>query len=125
MSRPIIEVENISKRYKLGQFNAKTLSEEVEQFLPRLNAWTNLSIAWSQRYAVTTLCRILHTFACDRVTSKKATLLWGRDTLDAEWSGLIQRALDGRAAFWNEPARPEDVERTVAFAEFAKLRLHR
>ena len=36
MSRPIIEVENVSKRYKLGQFNARTLRDEVEQFLRRL-----------------------------------------------------------------------------------------
>jgi lipopolysaccharide transport system ATP-binding protein len=36
MSRPIIEVENLSKRYKLGQFNAQTMREEVEQLFARL-----------------------------------------------------------------------------------------
>jgi lipopolysaccharide transport system ATP-binding protein len=35
MSRPIIEVENLSKRYRLGQFNARTMREEVEQLLSR------------------------------------------------------------------------------------------
>jgi lipopolysaccharide transport system ATP-binding protein len=35
MSRPIIEVENLSKRYRLGQFNAQTMREEVQQFLAR------------------------------------------------------------------------------------------
>src|ERR1700689_2809749 len=35
MSRPIVEVENISKRYQLGQFNAQTLREEAEQLLRR------------------------------------------------------------------------------------------
>jgi lipopolysaccharide transport system ATP-binding protein len=35
MSRPIIEVENLSKRYRLGQFNAQTMREEVEQLLAR------------------------------------------------------------------------------------------
>ncbi len=35
MSRPIIEVESVSKRYKLGQFNAQTMREEVEQFFQR------------------------------------------------------------------------------------------
>ena len=35
MSRPIIEVENLSKRYKLGQFNAQTMREEVEHFFAR------------------------------------------------------------------------------------------
>ena len=35
MSHPIIEVENLSKRYTLGQFNAQTMREEVEQFFAR------------------------------------------------------------------------------------------
>src|SRR5690348_16743730 len=35
MSRPIIEVENLSKRYRLGQFNAQTMREEVERFFAR------------------------------------------------------------------------------------------
>jgi lipopolysaccharide transport system ATP-binding protein len=35
MSRPIIEVENLSKRYRLGQFNAQTMREEVEQLWAR------------------------------------------------------------------------------------------
>jgi lipopolysaccharide transport system ATP-binding protein len=35
MTRPIIEVENLSKRYKLGQFNARALREEAEQFFAR------------------------------------------------------------------------------------------
>jgi lipopolysaccharide transport system ATP-binding protein len=33
--RPIIEVENLSKRYRLGQFNAQTMREEVEQLFAR------------------------------------------------------------------------------------------
>src|SRR5439155_17230964 len=36
MSRAIIEVEAISKRYKLGQFDARTLREELEHFFQRL-----------------------------------------------------------------------------------------
>jgi lipopolysaccharide transport system ATP-binding protein len=35
MPRPIIEVENLSKRYRLGQFNARTMREEVEQLFSR------------------------------------------------------------------------------------------
>ena len=35
MSKPIIEVKGLSKRYKLGVFNAKTLREEAEAFLAR------------------------------------------------------------------------------------------
>jgi lipopolysaccharide transport system ATP-binding protein len=40
MSRPIIEVENLSKLYRLGQFNAQTMREEVEQLVARFrNRW--------------------------------------------------------------------------------------
>jgi lipopolysaccharide transport system ATP-binding protein len=35
--RPIIEVKGLSKRYKLGVFNAKTLREEAEAFLARFS----------------------------------------------------------------------------------------
>jgi len=35
MSRPIIEVDNVSKRYRLGQFNARTLREEAERWFRR------------------------------------------------------------------------------------------
>jgi len=35
MTRPIIEVENVSKRYRLGQFNAGTLREEAERLFRR------------------------------------------------------------------------------------------
>jgi lipopolysaccharide transport system ATP-binding protein len=33
--QPIIEVENLSKRYRLGQFNAQTMREEVEKVFAR------------------------------------------------------------------------------------------
>jgi len=33
--KPIIKVKGLSKRYKLGVFNAKTLREEAEAFLAR------------------------------------------------------------------------------------------
>jgi lipopolysaccharide transport system ATP-binding protein len=35
--KPIISVQNLSKRYKLGVFNAKTLREEAEAFLARFS----------------------------------------------------------------------------------------
>jgi lipopolysaccharide transport system ATP-binding protein len=35
MSRPIIEAENLCKRYRLGHLNAQTMREEVERFFAR------------------------------------------------------------------------------------------
>ncbi len=106
-----------------GEVLRAKMRDVVADFLPSLTAWTNLDISWSQRYAVTTLCRIMQTFEWGRVTSKKAALVWGRECLDGEWAELIQRALDNRGAFWNDPADPDDVEKTVAFAGYATGRL--
>jgi lipopolysaccharide transport system ATP-binding protein len=53
MSRPIIEVENLSKRYRLGQFNAQTLREEVEQFFAQFrNKGGELSAESSELWAL-------------------------------------------------------------------------
>jgi lipopolysaccharide transport system ATP-binding protein len=55
MSRPIIEVENLSKRYRLGQFNAQTMREEVEQLFARFRrkqGGDNLSRTSSEFWAL-------------------------------------------------------------------------
>jgi aminoglycoside adenylyltransferase-like protein len=90
------------------------------ELLPDLYGWTSFDIAWTQRYAVTTFCRILYTIESGRVTSKKAALLWARDALAPRWSGLIQQVLDDRCAAWDVPPRAGSVEQTLAFAEYAK-----
>lgn len=91
------------------------------EFLPGLYTWTDFSNAWTQRYAVTTFCRILHTLDSGQVTSKKAALLWARNHLDGRWSGLIQQVLDDRPLGWagGQPPRAGSVEETLAFAEYA------
>lgn len=43
MTRPIIEVEGLSKRYKLGQFNALSIREEVERLFNRKGRETETS----------------------------------------------------------------------------------
>ncbi|MEV6286854.1 aminoglycoside adenylyltransferase domain-containing protein [Kribbella sp. NPDC051770] len=94
---------------------------DIPQLLPGLATWISIELAWGQRYAVTTLCRMLHTLADGRISSKRAALLWAIDTLDPEWSGLCRRALDGRALGWDpeDTADSGEVQRTVAFAAFA------
>ena len=96
----------------------------AQEFLPELFTWTGFHVAWTQRYAVTTFCRILHTIETGRVTSKKAALLWARDHLDPGWSGLIQQVIDDRALGWDpdQPPRQGSVEQTLAFADYAKAR---
>jgi hypothetical protein len=50
---------------------------ELEGFFPNLRGWIDMdSIAWGQRHAVVTLCRMLYTVGTGEVTSKRASLLW-------------------------------------------------
>jgi hypothetical protein len=96
----------------------------IEGFLPDLLTWTSFEQAWSQRYAVQTLCRMLFTLETGQVASKPAALEWAKRTLPANWGGLFQQVLDDRAIGW-DPAdrpRPGSVEATIEFAEYAKGR---
>jgi predicted nucleotidyltransferase len=96
----------------------------IASFLPDLFTWTNFEIAWAQRYAVTTLCRMLYTLDTGAVASKRASLEWAKHTLDPQWRDLIEQALDDRALGWDphDPPRRGSVEATVAFADYAKER---
>nr|MBA3401582.1 DUF4111 domain-containing protein [Actinomycetota bacterium] len=94
----------------------------IESFLPDLFTWTSFDVAWSQRYAVTTLCRMLYTLDTGDVASKQASLEWGKHALAPAWHDLIQQALDDRAVAWDDPPRTGSVEATIAFAAYAKGR---
>jgi Domain of unknown function (DUF4111) len=94
----------------------------IESFLPELFSWTSFDIAWSQRYAVQTLCRMLYTLDTGEVTSKPASLDWAKHVLSPAWHDLIQQVRDDRAIAWDDPPRPGSVEATTAFAEYAKQR---
>lgn len=93
---------------------------DLPRLLPDLATWVSIEMAWGQRYAVTTLCRMLYTLDTGRVCSKKAALLWASDALP-EWSGLCRAALDGRVLGWDpeDAADPSIVARTVEFADHA------
>jgi Aminoglycoside adenylyltransferase, C-terminal domain/Nucleotidyltransferase domain len=96
----------------------------IENYLPELFTWINFDTAWAQRYAVTTLCRMLYTLETGEVASKPAALEWGKEALAPEWQDLIQQALDDRARGWDpdDPPQRGSVEATVSFAEWAKER---
>ena len=96
----------------------------LESFLPNLFLWTNFDNAWSQRYAVTTLCRMLYTLETGEVVSKHDALTWAKHALSPAWRKLIEQALDERVLGWrpDDPPRPGSVDATVAFAGYAKER---
>jgi hypothetical protein len=96
----------------------------IENFLPDLFSWTSFDVAWAQRYAVTSLCRMLYTLDAGEVASKQVALEWAKHALIPAWHDLIQQVLDDRVLGWDPNDRPRTgtVEATIAFAEYAKER---
>ena len=93
----------------------------IGRFLSDLRNWTNFEeVAWSQRYAVTTLCRMLYTLDTGKITTKQEALEWAKSVLPNRWHELIQQVIDDRPLPWNDPPRPGSVEATIAFAEYAR-----
>jgi predicted nucleotidyltransferase len=99
----------------------------IESFLPDLFSWINFDNAWAQRYAVTTLCRMLYTLETGEVASKQAALEWAKRRLPPAWHDLITQVLDDRGLGWDpdDPPRTGSVEATIVFAQYAKERASR
>jgi hypothetical protein len=75
--------------------------------------------AWSQRYAVVTMPRLLRTKVIGDVVSKPAAVSWALDVLDPEWRPLLETALAERGQRpWDAPIDPELVERTLKFVRY-------
>lgn len=100
------------------------MREDIKKFLPEMLTWMGMESPWGQRYAVTTLCRMLYTIEKGEVASKKASLLWANDTLDQKWQELITEAIEGRSLGWNhsDPIKPGSIEEIHAFNEYVKQR---
>ena len=101
---------------------AEQMRQQIPTLLERMRSWIDVeTVAWAQRYAVTTLCRMLYTVATDEVASKRAGLEWARGALDPRWVPLVDAALTGRALGWDPEDRPsaESVAETRAFAQYA------
>lgn len=100
------------------------MRKEINKFLQDMLTWMGLESPWGQRYAVTTLCRMLYTIEKGEVTSKKDSLLWAKENLDPKWKDLISETIEGRSLGWNhtDPIKPGSIERIHAFNEYAKSR---
>ncbi|WP_051515968.1 aminoglycoside adenylyltransferase domain-containing protein [Candidatus Blastococcus massiliensis] len=103
-----------------GDLLRARMRTEIPRFLTELQTWTTFDIAWAQRYAVATYCRMLQTLHSGRVTSKRAALLWGREALDPGWEPLLTQVLEDRPLPWDAPPRPGSVAETLRFARYAE-----
>lgn len=88
---------------------ADVLRGEAAASLPTLlgdlASWIDIdTLAWGQRYAVVTACRILYTLETAEVASKQGALEWGLRTLARRWQPLLAQVRDDRGLGW-EPGR--------------------
>lgn len=95
---------------------------ELPGLMASLRTWAPFDVAWSQRYAVTTYCRVLYTLHTARVASKRASLEWARENLDPAWRPLLTQVMEDRRRGWDpaDPPRPGSIEAMNAFAAYAE-----
>jgi len=75
-----------------------------------------------QSYTVLTLCRMLHTYQHGVIVSKPVAVEWAKQTLEEEWTPLIERAWIGRQNP-GLPAEPEAINRTLDFIRYTLERI--
>ena len=94
------------------------MHREIPTFIPDLLGWISMDIAWAQRYAVESLCRMWLTFETDRVASKPDSVIWALARLEVRWHPLLQNALDDRLLGFDPTQMPAAhlVEETLEFA---------
>ena len=92
---------------------AEAIRREAAAAIPTLMAdlatWLDIdTIAWGQRYAVVTACRILYTLDTAEVASKAGALEWAQRRLDPRWRPLLAQVRDDRAmgCVPGQPPRP-------------------
>jgi hypothetical protein len=93
--------------------------KEVPTFISDLLGWISFDIAWAQRYAVVSLCRMWFTFETDEVASKPDSVQWALGRLDARWRPLLKNALDDRLLGFDPKQKPAKalVDETREFAK--------
>lgn len=85
---------------------------------PLLQEPARLGVCGLHTYMVVTLCRMLYTLQYGTVPSKRAATRWAQETLDRQWTPLIERAWVWRY-HPQETASAEEVEETMAFIRYA------
>jgi hypothetical protein len=98
------------------------MREALPEVLPGILTWAPPDIAWTQRYIVSTYCRVLFSLHTGEVTSKRGALEWAGRHLDPVWRPLLEQVARDRALGWDpaEPPRPGSMAAARAFAAYAE-----
>lgn len=89
-----------------------------EWWLPQLTDSHRIERDDYQAYAVLTMCRAMYTVTFGDVATKPAAARWAQQSLDAQWSTLIEAALQ-----WREGMSLHRFDDTLAFIHFTLKRL--
>jgi hypothetical protein len=95
------------------------MAQRLPRLLDDLATWIDIdTVAWGQRYAVESLCRMYWTFTDGKVHSKAASLDRAGRTFDPRWADLLRQAQSDRSLPWNpiEPPGDGNAALTRAFA---------
>jgi hypothetical protein len=85
--------------------------------LDDLVTWVDIdAVAWGQRYAVVTACRMLYTLQTAGVASKLGALEWALRTLEPRWRPLLAQVRDERCLGWEPDRVPRRGEANAARA---------
>lgn len=103
-----------------GEAVGAAMAEQLPRLFDDLATWVDIdALAWGQRYAVVSLCRMAWSHIDGQVHSKAASLDWAVDHFGEGWAPLLQQVRADRALGWDPDAlpRPGSVELTRAFAD--------
>jgi hypothetical protein len=90
-----------------GELLRDEAAAAIPTLIDDLATWVDIdALAWGQRYAVVTACRILYTLANAEVASKTGALEWAQRTLDPRWRPLLGQVRDDRSLGWDPDERP-------------------
>jgi hypothetical protein len=100
------------------------MRQDLATLVDDILGWAPTDVAWTQRYVVTTCCRVLYSLATGEVTSKRAALLWAEDTLDPRWRPLLEQVRLDRERGWDpaDPPRPGSLEAAYDLVAWSRAR---
>ncbi|MBS4203075.1 aminoglycoside adenylyltransferase domain-containing protein [Lederbergia citrea] len=80
------------------------------------HSWMPPTIAWGQRYIVTTACRMLYTIKTGEVISKARCIDWAAKNLDSRWLYLLKQVKEDRKLGFDANATPREGSMQEAYS---------
>ena len=98
-----------------ADFLRREAAASLPTLLDDLATWIDIdTLAWGQRYAVVSACRIYYTLQTAKVATKLGALEWGLRTLQPRWRPLLGQVRDERSLGWDPTQRPRPGEADAA-----------